>query len=347
MNSEDLMLSGYVPKSRLVVEEHPRPCPYKKVIDIHTHFGRLGLGEDYEGKYDTALAVEKLKEQGVRKVVNLDGDWGSHLKKMLDKTKDFEDFFVHFGTVDLSKLDEKDFEAYARRTIVDSINRGIKGLKFWKNLGLDLKDKSGNYIPVDDSRLEVIWKTAAEFKLPILIHIADPMAFFSPVDRFNERFEELRKHPGWSFYGPEWYTFEQLMGMQENLLANNPDTVFIVAHMGSCAENLSYVAGCFDRYPNMYADIAMRISEMGRQPYTSRSFFNKYQDRILFGTDSVAGGYCDHSIYYRFFETFDEYFDYSSFEIPNQGRWKIYGIGLEPDVLEKLYYKNAEKILNI
>lgn len=347
MIKNDLLLSQYVPRSELIVEEHQMSQPYKRVIDVHTHFGRLGLGEEYEKKFDTLQAVEKLKEQGVKRVINLDGDWGPYLKRMLQKTKGFEDFFIHFGTVDLSKLEDVDFEAYVRQTIIDSIELGIKGLKFWKNLGLNLKDSKGKYIPVDHPGLEVIWKTAAEFKLPVLMHIADPIAFFKPIDRHNERFEELIQHPDWSFYGSEWYTFEQLMTMQENIISKNPETTFVIAHLGSCAENLAYVGSCFDRYPNMYVDIAMRISELGRQPYSSRRFFEKYQDRILFGTDSVANEPCDHSIYYRFFETFDEYFDYSRFEIPNQGRWKIYGIGLEPEILEKMYYKNAERILGI
>ena len=179
----------------------------------------------------------------------------------------------------------------------------------------------------------------------MLFHIADPVAFFRPIDRFNERYEELGAHPDWSFCSPELYSFEQLMDMQENLISSYPDTTFVIAHGGSYSENLGYVGGQLDKYPNMYIDIAARIAEFGRQPYASRKFFSKYADRILFGTDSTPLG-MDYPTYYRFLETWDEYFDYSHSEIPNQGRWKIYGVGLEDQVLEKIYQLNAGKLLN-
>lgn len=283
---------------------------------------------------------------GVKHIVNLDGWWGNELDRMLNKIHPYEDFVVTFGSIDVSRLDESGFESYVRNTLKESKEKGIKGLKFWKNISLILKDSKGKHIPIDDSRLKVIWETAAELQLPVLIHIADPIAFFRPVDRFNERYEELCENPDWSFCSPDLYSFEELMEMQENLLRENPNTDFIVAHFGSSSENLGFVGSCLDKYPNMYIDFAARIPELGRQPYTSRKFFNKYQDRILFGTDFTPLG-SDYPTIYRFLETFDEYFDYSKEPIPPQGRWKIYGIGLEDEVLEKVYYKNALKLLKL
>ncbi len=345
-SANKLYLSEFIPKSQLVVEENLIQKPKFPVLDIHTHFGSLVLGDNYEKLYDTGAAVEKFKEFGVKKVVNLDGWWGEELDRMLAKTHPYEDFFITFGSVDVSKLDDSDFESYVRQILNESKEKGIQGLKFWKNISLEMKDRNGKYIPIDDPRLQVIWETAAELDLPVLIHIADPVAFFEPMDRSNERYEELQANPDWSFCKPQLYTFEELMDMQENLLANNPRTIFIVAHCGSYAENLGYVGRCLDRYPNMYIDIAARIAEIGRQPYTARKFFIKHQDRILFGTDATPLG-INNAVDYRFLETWDEYFDYSNSPIPPQGRWKIYGIGLEDDVLEKIYYKNAEKVLKI
>ena len=345
-NSSEMYLSEYMPKSELVVEQHQVPLPKFPVIDVHTHFGSVLLGRDYDKLYDIEEVVRNFKSFGVKNIINLDGQWGDELIRILKKTQPHEDFIITFGSVDVRKLDDRDFESYVRKTILESKERGIRGLKFFKDVSLVNKDRNGKYIAVDDPRLQVIWATAAELDLPVLIHIADPVAFFKPVDRYNERYEELCVHPDWSYYKPGMYTFQELLDMQENLLESNPDTTFIIAHCGSYSENLGYVARCLDRYPNMYIDIAARIAELGRQPYTARKFFIKYQDRILFGTD-VGPFNPEYPVHYRFLETWDEYFDYSDNPLPPQGRWKIYGIGLEDQVLEKVYYKNAEKVLKM
>lgn len=348
MNQEkSIYLTDYVPESELVTEEHLISVPKFPVFDIHTHLGTLIMGNDYADKYDTGEFVLRMKNYGIKHIVNLDGFWGTELDNMLAKIHPYEDFVTTFGSVDVARFEETGFETYVYKTLQDSKEKGIKGLKFTKMISLAIRGKNGKYIRTDDKRLKVIWQTAAELELPILIHIADPLAFFKPIDRFNERYEELQEHPDWSFCSPELYSFEQLMEMQENLLANNPGTVFIIAHVGSCSENLGYVGQCLDRYPNMYVDTAARISELGRQPITARRFINKYQDRILFGTDISPLDTSYYPINYRFFETWDEYFDYSTAQIPNQGRWNIYGIGLEDSVLEKVYYRNADKILKL
>lgn len=341
-----IYLTDYAPKCELVTEEHYIPAAKFPVIDIHSHFGKLLLGDDFADKYDTGEVVECLKQNGIKRIVNLDGFWGSTLDNMLKKIHPYEDFILTFGAVDVTRLEEKDFEKYVYKTLQESKRKGISGLKFWKIIGLVLKDSKNKFIRIDDERLKVIWETAAELKLPVLFHIADPTAFFKPIDRYNERYEELLEHPDWSFCDPGLYSFEQLMEMQENLLANNPETTFIVAHGGSCTENLGFVGKCLDKYPNMNIDIAARISEFGRQPYTSRKFFSKYADRILFGTDATPLD-TNYPVNYRFLETWDEYFDYSASQIPPQGRWKIYGIGLEDKVLEKIYHLNAEKLLKL
>lgn len=334
-----------MPKSELALEEHHVSKPAFPVIDAHAHFGKLIFGEGYKNLYDTGRTVEKLKSWGIERIVNLDGYAGEDLDRMLDKIGSYGDFIATFGNVDVSKLDDRGFESYVIHTLEDSKKKGIKGLKFWKNISLSIKDKKGNYIPINDKRLEVIWRTAADLNLPVLIHIADPSAFFKPVDRFNERYEELNMHPDWSFCSPELYSFESLIEMQDELLERNPGTTFIIAHVGSNAENLKRVDERLERYPNMYVDIADRIAELGRQPYTSKEFFNKFSERILFGTDSTPL-YCDsYGIYYRFLETKDEYFDYCLEPVPRQGRWKIYGLGLDNEVLENVYRKNANRII--
>ncbi|HOJ11457.1 MAG TPA: amidohydrolase family protein [Clostridiales bacterium] len=345
-NNKNILLSEYAPKSELVVKEHEVRKPRFNAIDFHIHL-RYMLKE-YNNKidYDIKNVVEEFKSFGIKHIVNLDG-FPELLDRMLGKTGQYNDNFITtFGRLDFTKIDNPDFDKYVKQILKDFKSKGIKGLKVWKDLNLKIKDKQGKCIPPDDERLRVVWETAADLGLVVLTHIADPKAFFKPININNERFEELNRRPDWSFYGPEYFEFEELMEMQYNMVSKNSDTIFVLSHVASSSENLGYVSECMDLCSNMYVDIAGRISELGRQPYSARKFFNKYQDRILFGTDSTPLGN-NYLRNYRFLETWDEYFDYEDSIVPRRGRWEIYGIGLEEHVLEKIYFKNAEKLLGL
>jgi hypothetical protein len=191
--------------------------------------------------------------------------------------------------------------------------------------------------------------------MPVAIHTSDPEAFFTPIDRFNERFEELNEHPDWSFYGKDYPSDRELQEARFRVVARHPKTTFVVLHVGN-SENLAYVSENLRKYPNMFVEIGARIGELGRQPRTSRKFFEEFQDRILFGTDAVPNGtefpqqvFGDalYEIYFRFLETEDEYFDYAPSRVPPQGRWRIYGLGLPDGILEKVYNANAKRVLGI
>jgi len=192
--------------------------------------------------------------------------------------------------------------------------------------------------------------------MPVAIHVSDPIAFFTPTDRFNERYEELSNHPDWSFHGGEFPSNAELLEARNRVFARHPKTRFIVLHVGNFAENLGYVSENLDRFSNVTVDIAARIGELGRQPRRARAFFDRHQDRILFGTDATPHGdeypqqvFNDklYEIYYRFLETDDEYFDYAPADVPPQGRWRIYGINLPESILRKVYYENAARELHI
>jgi predicted TIM-barrel fold metal-dependent hydrolase len=343
-----IYLDEFAPRSNLVVEEHIVTKPRFEVIDAHTHCGELFAGPNFEELFDTEEFVGRYRAMGVSHVVNLDAMYGAHIDRFLKKVAGFEDFFINFGTVEVSRLDEPDFEHYVYHTLSEIVEKGCKGIKLWKNISLVLRDRKGRHIPVDDPRLAPIFRYAGELGLIVLIHIADPVAFFSPVDRFNERVEELVAHPDWSFCAPGLFSFEVLMEQQERLIASNPGTTFIVAHCGSYAENLAAVAAWLDRYPNLYVDLAARLGELGRQPYSAREFLTSYSDRILFGTDSFCyTNPTDHPIYYRALETRDEYFDYGCGALPTQGRWKIYGFQLEDTPLRNIYSQNAKKLFQL
>ena len=218
--------------------------------------------------------------------------------------------------------------------------------KLSKELGLTDKDKSGKVIPVDDPRIDPIWAKCGELGIPVVIHVSDPVAFHTPVDQFNERYDELGTHPNWSFYGDKFpYSKNDILDQLYRVIAKHPNTTFVSTHMGNLAEDLGRVSAWLDKYPNMYVDIDARISELGRQPYTARKFLIKYQDRVLFGADTPPDAEA-YQVYYRFLETDDEYIDPAKSH-HLQGRWMIYGVYLPDEVLEKIYNKNAQKILGM
>ncbi len=337
---EDIYLSDYQPESELMVECHDISYPKFPVIDFHTHYG---WGNK---KYHLKTEMEFLDGLGVKGLVNLDGGWGERLDTAMKFFADYRDKIVIFGNLDFSGIDEKGYTSRLVNTLKESYKKGIKGLKVFKSLSLNLTDKNGKHIRADDKRLKPVWETAGELNIPVLIHIADPVAFFKRVDEKNEQFSQLRRNPHYQLYGHE-FTFEQLMEMQHNLLAENPHTTFVVAHVGSYSENLGFVSRQLDEFPNMYIDVSARLDELGRQPYTARKFLMKYSDRILFGTDTAPTQAEFNTAYYKAFyrhlETYDEYFQYALTEF--KGRWKIYGVGLPDDVLKKIYYENAVKLV--
>ncbi|NLC14528.1 MAG: amidohydrolase family protein [Chloroflexi bacterium] len=333
-------LNEFHPVSELVVSEHLIKKAKHPVIDAHNHLRLRSTGDSTPEDL-----ISEMDRFNIRLIVDLDGHSGGGVEQQLKRfVEPYPDRFTLFLQYDISDIDSPDFAYQIRSLTKKYCERGISGIKFLKWLGLRYKDKNGIFIKPDDDRLKPIWESAARYDLPVTIHIADPIAFFKPITPENERYEELFEHPHWSFADPRFYRFEELMESQERLLEKNPDTRYIVAHVGSNSENLKRVGQLLDKYPNMFVDTAERIADLGRQPYSSREFLIKYQDRVLYGTDLLPNE-TNVSGNYRFFETMDEYFTYNSLEEHNQGRWYIYGVGLPDEVLQKIYFKNALKVI--
>ena len=348
MPHTELSLGEFIPKPRLWVKETTVLSPRFPVIDAHNH-----LGETFGGGWcnrPVSELLEVLDEAGVRVLVDLDGGWGEDiLYQRLDTYKAIApDRFCFFGGVDWAAWpDHGDrFGEWSAVGLRRQAARGAQGLKIWKSFGLHMRDQHKALVPVDDPRLDPIWETAAELNLPVLIHVADPVAFFDPLDATNERWEELNANPDWHFPNPPFPPFITILEQLANLVDRHPATTFIGAHVGCYAENLEWVGQLLDSCHNFDIDIAARIGELGRQPYTAHRFFQRHQDRILFGLDCPPDLAC-YRLYYRFLETDDEYFNYDLVDPPQQGRWRIYGLHLPDDVLEKVYYLNARRVLNI
>jgi predicted TIM-barrel fold metal-dependent hydrolase len=345
-DSRDLYLSEFKPTTRLVTRETRVERPRFPVIDAHNHLSLEGFG-DWD-KRPVSELLDILDAADVRVYVDLDGGWGEDiLETHLDHFKAAApERFRVYGGVDWAKWPEHGdrFGEWAANRLRQQAARGAEGLKIWKPLGLEVRDQRNALVPVNDPRLDALWATAGELKLSVTIHIADPVAFFDPLDSRNERWEELHAHPDWQFPSPPFPSFMTIVNNFADMVARHPNTTFVGAHVGCYAENLEWVGQLLERCPNFFVDISERIGELGRQPYSARRFFLKYADRILFGTDRPPED-AIYPVYYRFLETDDEYFNYGLEDVPRQGRWRIYGLYLPDDVLEKVYYKNAERVI--
>lgn len=361
-----LNLSDYEPRSMLQVKETHVSTPRFPVIDIHTHISvsaksKNGVELAPERVYDASPEelLRVMDRKHIRSMVNLTGGYGVGLKNTVEKyDRQFPDRFYTFTEPSFSRLLEPNYPKLQADAIAQAHNDGARGLKILKTLGLYLRENitSGSLIKIDDRRFDPMWDACAQLNMPVGIHVSDPVAFFTPTDRFNERYEELNNHPDWSFYGKDFPSNAELLEARNRVIARHPQTRFIVLHVGNFAENLANVSENLDRFDNMTVDIAARIGELGRQPRAARAFFEKYQDRILFGTDATphADNYPQqvfndrlYEIYYRFLETDDEYFNYAPAKTPPQGRWEISGVHLEEQVLRKIYNENAARELRL
>jgi predicted TIM-barrel fold metal-dependent hydrolase len=356
-----LPIEQFQPRSMLHVQEKSVPRSAFPVVDMHTHITHAG-GLEGPGKIRFAASAEEclavMDRKNIRTMVNLTGGYGDNLQQAIDKLQTAHPGrFIVFTEPAWSKAADADYSKAQADLIADAHKRGAKGLKVLKTLGLYLRENvtTGKLVRIDDRRFDAMWDAVGSFNMPVAIHSSDPVAFFLPIDRFNERWEELNAHPNWSFHGRDFPSNRELQEARRNVMRRHPKTQFVCLHVAE-SEDLQYVSECLDSHPNMHVEIAARIGELGRQPRTAFRFIEKYQDRIMFGTDAIPGGkdtpqqiFNDHlyEIYYRFLETEDEYFDYAPAPTPPQGRWKIYGLGLPEPILRKIYFENAARLLNL
>jgi len=324
------------------------------IIDSHT------LIAPVKESMETALAL--FKRVGVVKFCNKNGGYlGSrafaatlHVKHWL------KDQFAFFVNVSWDRVEEPGWGEFEADRLRREVGFGAKGIKFFKAMGLGARDADGKLIPIDDPRFDPILETAASLNVVVAIHVGDPKAFFEPPTPQNERYDELKLAPDWSFYGGDYPPLMDLWKQTERLVARHPKTTFLFIHLG-LSEDLAYMGKLLDAHPNVYVDTSARVPEFGRHPVDQvRAFFLKYQDRILFGTDlAISPGYWQlgsvsetpvgfedavkfYQAHFRFFETDLKGIDHPT---PIQGRWKVNAIHLPHPVLRKLYYSNAEKLI--
>ncbi len=341
--TQPLGFEEYDPVSTLKVEEHITRRAKFPFIDVHNH--------QYQMPTQNLKALTaQMDSLNMGIMVNLSGrgwsqEWSegtATLKGSLENVaKNEPKRIAVFTNLQFKGFGESDWTAKAVSQLEADVKMGAKGLKIYKSLGFSgIKDDKGNRVAVSDSRLQPVWKKCGELGIPVLIHTADVPSFWDPMDRYNERWLELKTHPGRRRGKNDPVPFDSLIAEQHAIFRNNPKTTFINAHMGWYPNNLKKLDSLMTVFPNMYVEIGAVIAELGRQPRAAKKFFDKYQDRVLFGKDSWVPA--EYATYFRVLETEDEYFPYHK---KYHAFWRMYGMGLSDEVLKKLYYKNALKII--
>jgi len=328
----DLLLKDFQPVSTMVTPVHTIDRASVPMIDYHNHLDA----------FEPEEVLPIMDACGIERIVNITMRPGLGALEIIDKYAPYPDRFSVMGWMDWTGVEKPDFIEKSLEMMERLAERGVVGMKFWKDLGLSVRDSTGEILRIDDERLAPLFDKAADLAMPVMFHTADPDAFFLPIDGRNERYEELAAHPDWAFANSK-YTKDELLEQRSRVFARHPKTTFVGAHVGGWSGDLAKAGAMLDKYSNVYVDMSARVAELGRQPYAARKFFLQYQDRILFGADLFPEIEM-YRLHFRFFETDDEYFDYPS-HASRQGRWMVYGIHLPQEVLRKLYRENALRLL--
>ena len=340
---QPLGFEEYDPISTLKIPEHKLTRAKYPFIDVHNH--------QYDmPKQDLKALVAEMDKLNMGVLVNLSGRgwsqvWEEGTKNIQGAIKNIKENEPKrvgiFTNVEFKNVGSEGWSVRAAKQVEEDVKAGAQGLKIYKNLGFSgTKDTDGKRVAVNDPRLDPIWAKCGELKIPVIIHTADPKSFWDPLDRYNERWLELKTHAGRKRNDNDPISFDSLMKEQHAVFRKHPKTTFINAHMGWFPNDLRKLDSLMTVFPNMYVEIGAVIAELGRQPRASKKFFEKWQDKILFGKDSWVPS--EYATYFRVLETDDEYFPYHK---KYHAFWRMYGMGLSDDVLKKVYYKNALKII--
>ena len=331
-----LTVEDYAPRSTLVVDAHLVPRAKYPVVDVHSHH-RPGFSESRWNQ-----VVGEMDALNLQVLVNLSGGSGAGLERGLRTIAGsaYPDRMVFFANLDFSRGVTPGFGKRAAAQLERDVAAGAVGLKFFKNFGINVRDGQGQRVPVDHPELDPVFELCARLDIPVLMHVGEPSEFYEPVDRENERWLELTLLPNRRLPADRYPGFETMMAERDRLFARHPDTRFISAHMGWHANDLGRLGRLLDRFPNVTVETGAILYEFGRQPRAARAFFVEYQDRVLFGKDSYRPE--EYPYYWRTFETADEYFDYYR---RYHAFWKLYGLDLSDEVLRKIYYANALRVI--
>jgi predicted TIM-barrel fold metal-dependent hydrolase len=330
-----VLLKDYAPDSSLKVQETQPAKARFPAIDVHAHVYA-------ETPQEVAEWVRTMDEVGVELTVVLTGAVGKEFDRLVELyLKPYPTRFELFCGVDTANIEAGDYPDRAARELERCYEKGARGVGEISDKGWGIGGGQSPPIPrdkrlhPDDPRLDPVWKKCAELKLPVNLHIADHPSCWQPLGPHQERTPDFQT---FNMHGKDVPSYEELLASRDRALARHPKTVFIACHFSNQGNDLSELSKVLDRFPNLILDISARDYELGRQPRAAYRFLARYSDRILFGTDMGR----DKKVYlgwWRLLETADEF-------IPGRIWWRYYGLGLSPDILEKLYRSNAQRLLN-
>ncbi len=334
-DGQEMTVERYNPRSTLVVPANPLTRARFPFVDIHGHQRASSMTPE-----DVDRLVAEMDEMNMAVMVNLSGGSGERLVQGVEALARHRARFATFANVSWRGVGKPGWAEKAAAQLEADVRNGAVGLKVFKDLGMTATDTDAERIPVDDPRLAPVWAKAGELGIPVLIHSADPAEFWQPQDESNERWLELKVRPRRIRPPDRFPPFEQIIGEQHNLFRRHPETRFIAAHLGWLGHDLGRLGTILDEIPNMYVGLGAVLYELGRQPRFASAWLEKYQDRVLMGKDSYNKD--EFHSYFRVFETADEYFpyyrDYHAF-------WRMYGLELSDEVLRKIYYENALRLV--
>lgn len=346
-----------------------------KIIDAHTHVAPQWA----------EMAVRVMDACGIECSVTLGWQdaFGTTLDKMLETFDRYPGRFAQLMNLDWTGLDNPGWGVAQADELERSMEKGCAGLKIFKDLGLEVRDKSGELIRVDDRRLDDIFDRAGKLGVPVLMHSADPIWFWRPLDERNFWRGVLQGgYEHWMYYRTGSPCREELLGERDNLLARHRSTTFVAPHMASLADDPLFFEESLELHPNLYADISARlpsVARTGRRKSIWADIFRKYPDRILFGTDliyidtDVATGIQSQSFQLpsdlglyksalseRTYEQTSIAYTLSHLEFLSsedvqplapfrriEGSFALHGLGLEPEIVERICYQTPAKVYNL
>ncbi|MBI4893460.1 MAG: amidohydrolase family protein [Acidobacteria bacterium] len=335
--SSSMDVREYEPKSSLVSPQHPKTRAKYPFIDVHNH-PRFPMQAEQARKMLADMDGLNMRIMGS---LFVRGGNNERLKSAIDSAQQLAPGRIFFfASPDYSGLDDPGYAQKAAAQLEKDVKLGARGLKVWKDLGLNIKDAKGERIHIDDARFDPLWAMCGRLKVPVFIHTADPKQFWEPIDKNNERWLELQEMPGRRRDPAKDPSWEQLITEQHNVFRKHKNTIFIDAHLGWLGGDLGRLGKLMDECPNVYTEIGAVLAELGRQPRYAREWFIKHQDRVVFGKDTWAP--TEYYSYFQVLETADDYFPYYR---RRHAFWAMYGLDLPDEVLKKLYYRNALRII--
>jgi predicted TIM-barrel fold metal-dependent hydrolase len=335
-SQEDILLKDYRPESVYNIQKTTISKAKYPVIDVHSHPYASSAEEIQEW-------IKTMDKRGIEKTLILTYQTGKAFDSIYNIYSKYEGRFEIWCGFDYTGYKEKGWVKKAIKELERCFEIGAKGVGELGDKGLGLAYSKPNPAPgmhINDPRMQPLLQRCGELGMPVNIHVAEPIWMYEPIDIHNDGLMNAEK---WKIdrTNPDILLHSELIGTLEEAVAKNPGTTFIACHYANCSYDLNILGNLFDKYKNLYADISARYAETSPVPRATGTFYKKYQDRLLYGTDMGMDGTM-YETTFRILETEDEHFyEHDLFGY----HWPLNGLGLDDDTLKKVYSENARKIL--